>query len=288
MTTIGMILRFFACIYFYYIFVHTVTYIGYDLFYDTFSVNWTCLHVDCWIIATPLNNKRMISQIVFNWMTAINHGKWKESRKKKSQKDLFFSIKAIKEQKWVKILHVGINFRVRVKYAQILKVLIKIYIKETLPQWNRSLFMTVIYIRITYERHIWCAILNHYHSQLKPITRNIFQTPQVPPYIKYISAIFLSSTGYWIYVYIVQCTLYIYNKNPPNKHISVQVAASQFKISTNHFALYTRCIYDDDDGDDRTTFVLVKWKHCTQWKINDFIFKCFIWEAKSHYAKINN
>lgn len=114
----------------------------------------------------------------------------------------------------MKNLHVEINFRARVKYAQILRILIKIhYIKETLPQWNRLLFVNVTFtFKITYERHIWCAILNHYHSQFKPIKKNIFQTPQLPLYIKYISAIFLSTTGYKymynVYVYTWICNIH--------------------------------------------------------------------------------
>lgn len=119
-------------------------------------------------------------------------------------------------------------------------------------------------------------------SQLKPITRNIFQMLRVPLYIKYISAIFLSATVTHTHSRsTVQCTyksvqyvLYTLTYYTQNSiFIFIQAAATHFKISANHFALHI--LYNDDDYDDRTTFVLVNWKHCTQWKINDSTFKCF-------------
>lgn len=181
-----------------------------------------------------------------------------------------------------------------------------------------------IYIRIIYERHIWWSILNHCHSQLKPITRNIFQTPQVPLYITYISAIFLSSTETHTYIhsgtlskstvhitvykmYNVHCTHYLLYSiyytiqcivyTPNSIFIFIQTAVShtlKFRQTISHLHILRRwrswrwwlqphyiCTCK--------LKALHTHRHThTRWKINDFIFKCFIWEAKSHYAKINN
>lgn len=96
----------------------------------------------------------------------------------------------------MKTLYVGINFRVQVKHTHCSNTQStnkNIHKRSSIVMKPLTFHECHIYIPIIYERHIWWSVLNHYHFQLKPITRNIFQTPQVPLYIKYISAIFLSS-----------------------------------------------------------------------------------------------